>query len=67
MSTDEINKNNGPKADDTLKPVSAEDLIEPREEIKRTSPEREHKIRNFQEKLGVSRDIAERMVDESGG
>ncbi len=40
MSTDEIKKNNRSKHDDTLKPVSAENLIEPKEEIQKTSPER---------------------------
>ncbi len=37
------------------------------EEMKQTSPEREWKIKKAQEKLGLSRDLAEKMVDESSG
>jgi hypothetical protein len=37
------------------------------EDMKQTSPEREWKIKKAQEKLGLSRDLAEKMVDESSG
>jgi hypothetical protein len=67
MSAGQVENSSDTKQDDTLKPISPADLIEPTEILQKTSAEREWKIKNFQEKLGVSRDIAERMVDESGG
>ncbi len=50
-----------------VKPITAEDLLQPTEELQKTSAKREWQIKKIQEKLGVSRDIAEKMVDESGG
>ena len=67
MNTDQILEDDTVKQDDAPKPYSAKDLIDPTDGIEKTSPEREDKIRNFQEKLGLSRDLAERMVDETGG
>jgi len=52
--------------DETLKPISAEDLIAPQEELQETSARREWQIKKLQEQLGVSREIAEKMVDETG-
>ncbi len=54
-------------ADKTIKPISVEDLVGPQEEIQKTSVKREWQIKKLQEQLGVSREIAERMVDETGG
>ncbi len=68
MSTDHTTQNEETKHDDdTLKPVSVADLIEPSEELQETSLRREWQIKKLQEKLGVPRDIAEKMVDESRG
>ncbi len=67
MSDSQIDKNSDVKQDDNLNPISVRDMLEPTEDLQETSPEREMKIKSLQEKLGVSRDIAERMVDESGG
>jgi len=54
------------KADDALREIAAEDLVKPiKERMQKTSPSREWQIRKLQEKLGVSREIAEKMVDES--
>jgi|GEM_PF-1075743 len=50
-----------------LKPLSVKDLIEPGEELQETSARREWQIKRLQEQLGVSREIAERMVDEASG
>ncbi|MEJ2718827.1 MAG: hypothetical protein P8182_17140 [Deltaproteobacteria bacterium] len=54
----------GPGIDE---PAPTNDVRVPTEELKRTSPEREHQIKKLQEKFGLSREIAERMVDESRG
>jgi hypothetical protein len=59
---DEIKQN-----DEIIKPLSVRDLMGPTDELEETSPQREWQIKKLQEKLGVSRDIAEKMVDESGG
>jgi hypothetical protein len=53
--------------DETLKPLSAKDIIQPAEELHETSSEREWQIKRLQEQLGVSREIAKKMVDESHG
>jgi hypothetical protein len=53
--------------DETLKPISAEDLMPQSEELQETSARREWQIKRIQENLGVSRDVAEKMVDESAG
>ncbi len=67
-ANDEIKQNdNDKKPDDILKPISLGDLIEPTEELQKTSARREWQIKKLQEKLGVSREIAERMVDEGSG
>jgi hypothetical protein len=55
------------QADESLKPITAEDLVQPTGDLRKTSAKREWEIKKIQEKLGVSRDIAEKMVDESGG
>ncbi len=67
MSASQIDKNTDTKQYDTLNPISVQDLLGSTEDLQETSAEREWKIKNVQEKLGVSRDIAERMVDEPGG
>jgi hypothetical protein len=68
MNTGQTKQDNETKKnDDILKPLNVGDLIQPEEELQETSPRREWQIRKLQEKLGVSRDIAEKMVDESGG
>lgn len=48
-------------------PVPDKDIGAPNGALKKTSPEREHKIKTLQETLGLSREIAERMVDETHG
>ena len=48
-------------------PVPGKDIGVPNGELKKTSPEREHNIKRLQEKLGLSREIAEKMVDETHG
>ncbi len=54
------------KIDDTPKEITAEDLVEPmKEKVQKNSASRKWDIRRLQEKLGVSREIAEKMVDES--
>jgi hypothetical protein len=64
MSFDKIDQ---PK--DTLEPKAlGEDLLSDEiEKIKETTPEREWKIKRLQETAGLSREMAERMVDESFG
>jgi hypothetical protein len=57
-------KNNGLGID---LPVPDKDIGVPNGNMKPTSPEREHKIQMLQEKLGLSREIAEKMVDETHG
>ena len=52
--------------DERLKPISIEDLVAPTGELQKTSPRREWEIKKLMEKLGVSREIAEKMVDEAG-
>jgi len=52
--------------DEKLKPISAEDLMAPTEKLEKTSPRREWEIKKLMEKLGVSREIAEKMADEAG-
>ncbi len=66
MSVIEEENNRAAKKDDTLKPVSP-DLIDPAKKLPKPAPDRERKIKELEEKLGISRDIAERMIDESGG
>lgn len=61
--TDELKKAIG-KGDETLKPISVDDLVQPTGELQETSAKREWQIKQLQEKLGVSREIAEKMVDE---
>jgi hypothetical protein len=61
--TDELKKAID-KGDETLKPISVDDLLQPTGELQETSARREWQIKRLQEKLGVSRDIAEKMVDE---
>ena len=55
--------------ENTLEPKeSGEDLLSDEiEKIKETTPEREWKIKRLQETAGLSREMAERMVDESFG
>ncbi len=47
-----------------LKPLSIDDLFQPTEKLEETSARREWQIKRLQEKLGVSREIAQKMVDE---
>ncbi len=65
MSTNEIEQTENPKkTDETLKPISVDDLLQPTGELKETSARREWQIKRLMEKLRVSREIAEKMVDE---
>ncbi len=52
--------------DEKITPISMEDLVAPTEKLEKTSPRREWEIKKLMEKLGVSREIAEKMVDEAG-
>jgi len=61
--TDELKKALD-KSDETLKPISVDDLVQPTGELQETSAKREWQIKQLMEKLGVSREIAEKMVDE---
>jgi len=47
-----------------VKPISVNDLLEP-EDLQQTSAKREWEIKKLQERLGVSRDIAEKMLEET--
>jgi hypothetical protein len=74
MDTEQTKRNDKTKHDDeikqgdeALKPLSAKDIIQPAEELHETSPEREWQIKRLQEQIGVSRESAEKMVDESHG
>lgn len=55
------------KIEDLLERIPDKDLQPPTEKLRPTTPEHEFQIRRIQEKLGVSREIAEKMIEESGG
>jgi len=47
-----------------VKPISVNDLLEP-EDLQKTSAKREWEIKRLQERLGISRDVAEKMLEET--
>ena len=61
-----MNEKQMKRTEEELKPISIEDLVAPTENLEKTSPRREWEIKKLQERLGVSWEIAERMVDEAG-
>ena len=64
MNSDRIDQ---PKDVLERKPSTEDLLSDEIETIKETTPEREWKIKRLQETSGLSREMAERMVDESLG
>lgn len=69
MSTNEIEqtdelKKASDKSNEILKPITVDDLVQPTEKLQETSAKREWQIKRLMERLGVSREIAEKMVDE---
>lgn len=69
MTNNKTEKTDEPKLpDEGLQPISIQDLVQrPTEELQETSPKREWEIKKLMEQLGVSREIAEKMVDETHG
>lgn len=62
-----MNKKHRNETEGDLGPIPKVPSLPPEDDIKKTTPQREWEIKKLQEQFGLSRELAERMVDESRG